>query len=60
MAENEVQSAGFTDDIRQCLFEWQQSGLDCAVLTLVNIEGSSPRPVGSQVIVNETDQSDLD
>lgn len=40
------------DDIRAHLFEWQSSGLPCALLTLVNYEGSSPRPVGSQLVVN--------
>ncbi|MCG8611051.1 MAG: XdhC family protein [Pseudomonadales bacterium] len=43
----------FVDDIRSTAWAWDQAGLGIALITLVNVEGSSPRPVGSQMVVNE-------
>lgn len=42
----------FIDDIRARLYQWQAQDLDTALITLVNFEGSSPRPVSSQLVVN--------
>lgn len=42
----------FIDDIRAKLYQWHEQNLDTALITLVNFEGSSPRPIGSQLIVN--------
>lgn len=44
----------YADDIRGKLFEFYDDGLKFALVTLVNVEGSSPRPVGSQMVVSET------
>ena len=44
----------YTDDVRDKLFEFHDNGLNFALVTLVNVEGSSPRPVGSQMVVSET------
>lgn len=33
--------------------EWQDSGLSVAIATVVETWGSSPRPTGSQLVVNE-------
>ncbi len=43
----------FVDDVRESLYRWHTAGLKTALLTLINYEGSSPRPIGSQVVVNE-------
>ena len=32
---------------------WRESGLQCALVTLVGVEGSAPQPIGSQMVVNE-------
>lgn len=50
-------SDSFVDDIRPFLFSWLKQGLKTALLTLVNVEGSSPRGVGSQMLVNEQGES---
>ncbi len=47
----------FVDNVIATLAEWQAQGLKTALLTLVNIEGVSPRPVGSQLAVNEFGES---
>jgi len=47
----------FVDDVREQMLFWQQQGLKTALLTLVNVEGSSPRTIGSQMLVNESGQS---
>ena len=31
---------------------WKESGLECALATVINTWGSSPRPVGSQMVIN--------
>ncbi len=48
---------GFVEDIRPWLHYWHNLGLPLAVITLVNVEGNSPRPVGSQLVVNALGQS---
>lgn len=48
---------GFVDDVREQMLLWHQQGLKTALLTLVNVEGSSPRTIGSQMLVNEAGQS---
>ncbi|GLQ32306.1 XdhC family protein [Litoribrevibacter albus] len=55
-SESSCSSSGvssFVDDIRPTLFSWLNQGLKTALLTLINVEGSSPRGVGSQMLVNE-------
>ncbi len=47
----------FVDDIRPWLYHSHQQSIKTAILTLVNVEGSSPRPVGSQMAVNEGGKS---
>ncbi len=46
-------ASSFVDDVRLHLAQWQEAGLNSALLTLINVEGSSPRPIGSQMLVNE-------
>lgn len=35
------------------LLRWRQQGLASALVTLVNVEGSAPQPIGSQMAVNQ-------
>jgi xanthine dehydrogenase accessory factor len=49
--------AGFRDYVIAELLRWRDQGLSVALVTLVNVEGSSPRPVGSQLAVNEIGES---
>ncbi|MDX1755515.1 MAG: XdhC family protein [Marinobacter sp.] len=44
--------AGFVEDIRPWLYHWHRQDIPTALVTLVNYEGSSPRPIGSQMVVN--------
>ena len=48
-----ISSSIYTDDVRDKLFEFYDNGFKFALVTLVNVEGSSPRPVGSQMVVSE-------
>ena len=43
-----------TDDaiLRQAV-DWNESGKSVAIATVVNTWGSSPRPIGSQLVVNQ-------
>ena len=41
------------DDVLQQLANWRDDGLKIAVATVVSTWGSSPRPVGSQLGVND-------
>ncbi|GLS26119.1 XdhC family protein [Marinibactrum halimedae] len=50
-------NAHFIDDIRPTIAHWSSEGVLFAIVTLVNIEGSSPRPVGSQMAVNLNGES---
>lgn len=43
----------FNEFVFEKLRNWRQAGIKTALLTLVNIEGASPRPMGSQLAVNE-------
>jgi xanthine dehydrogenase accessory factor/LAO/AO transport system kinase len=42
-----------TDEVLQQLAAWQDAGNKVAVATVVSTWGSSPRPVGSQLGVND-------
>lgn len=44
--------AVFTDNVIPHMLAWRRQAAPCALVTLVNVEGSSPRPVGSQMAVN--------
>lgn len=41
------------DDVLKQLASWQDDGLKVAVATVVSTWGSSPRPVGSQLGIND-------
>lgn len=43
----------FHDDVTATLLAWRRSGLRGVLVTLVGIDGASPRPLGSQMAVNE-------
>ncbi|ADU14918.1 XdhC family protein [Asticcacaulis excentricus] len=43
----------YGDYVLDDLWRWRREGLKTALLTLVAIDGSSPRPVGSQIAVAE-------
>ncbi len=43
----------FIDDVTPVLLDWRRAGLRGVLVTLVGIEGASPRPLGSQMAVNE-------
>lgn len=43
----------FVDNVTAPLLEWRRSGLGGVLATLVGIEGTSPRPLGSQMAINE-------
>lgn len=44
---------GLVDDLLSVIEAWQATGLRVALATLVDIVGSSPRPLGSEMAVNE-------
>jgi xanthine/CO dehydrogenase XdhC/CoxF family maturation factor len=52
MAEPQAMSAD-TGDVLEVAAEWQAAGRRIAIATVVDTWGSSPRPVGSQLIVDE-------
>ena len=41
-------------DILDIAISWNTSGLKLAIATVIKTWGSSPRPVGSQLLINET------
>jgi xanthine/CO dehydrogenase XdhC/CoxF family maturation factor len=45
------------DDVLMQARQWQDAGMGVAIATVVSTWGSSPRPVGSQLVVN--DQQDM-
>lgn len=42
---------GMEDDLLPAIDRWQAAGLDIALATLVHIEGTSPRPNGSEMAI---------
>lgn len=42
----------FTENVIPQLLAWRKAGIPCALVTLVGIDGSSPRRLGSQMAVN--------
>ena len=42
-----------TEDILLCAAEWRKAGKGVALATVVSTWGSSPRPVGSQLAVDD-------
>lgn len=48
--------AGFVENVLPQQLQWARSGLKTCLVTLVGVEGSSPRPLGSQLAVAETGQ----
>lgn len=44
---------GLTDDLYPSLFDWMASGRRFALATLVEVIGSSPRPVGSEMAIRD-------
>lgn len=43
----------FIEDVTPVLVDWRRAGLRGVLATLVNVDGASPRPLGSQLAVNE-------
>lgn len=43
-----------TDDVLPWLLDWRRAGQRCALVTVVGVEGGSPRSVGAQMAVSET------
>ena len=52
MSEQSVDINAWPDDILETAATWKQEGRDVAIATVVTTWGSSPRPVGSQLIVD--------
>ncbi|MGH8145681.1 MAG: XdhC family protein [Rhodanobacteraceae bacterium] len=48
---------GLTDDLLPTIERWAQAGHRMAVATLVNIIGSSPRPLGSEMAICDTGEA---
>ncbi len=44
-------TTGFQDDVLPTLLAWRRANIPSALLTLVDVDGSSPRPIGSQMAV---------
>lgn len=51
-----MQSSDSNPDILSTALAWQQAGKGLAMCTVVNTWGSSPRPTGSQLLVDEQGQ----
>ena len=52
-----IEASTFSDYVLDTLREWRRLGHKTALLTLVKIDGSSPRPLGSQMAVNDAGQA---
>ena len=52
MSEQAVDINSWPDDVLETAAAWKSSGRDVAIATVVTTWGSSPRPVGSQLIVD--------
>jgi xanthine dehydrogenase accessory factor len=46
---------GYADDMRPALFRRREAGETCVLATLVAVDGSGPRPLGSQMVFGPTD-----
>lgn len=44
-------SYGLVADLLPVLGQWHQQGLQCALATLIDVQGSAPRPVGSEMAI---------
>lgn len=53
----QIRTSRFQDTVVPQLCRWRRAGLKGALVTLVGVEGRSPRPVGSQLAVAETGES---
>ena len=51
MSEKSAQSS-----VLETALQWHNQGLDVAIATVISTWGSSPRPVGSQLVVNRPGQ----
>lgn len=47
----------FVENVIPALLSWQQQGLQTTLITLVDREGSSPRPIGAQMAINESGEA---
>jgi xanthine/CO dehydrogenase XdhC/CoxF family maturation factor len=52
MADQQTVSADLTD-VLEMAAQWQSAGRRVAIATVIDTWGSSPRPVGSQLLVDE-------
>ena len=43
----------YMNDVLPTWLRWRSQGLACALVTLVRVDGSAPRPLGSQMAINE-------
>lgn len=48
-----TQNLFFEDSVLEHGADWRRAGKDVAIATVVSTWGSSPRPVGSQLVVNQ-------
>ena len=51
-----MESLDSTTDNRSTARDWQDAGKGVAICTVVNTWGSSPRPTGSQLLVDDSGQ----
>ncbi|MBT3790830.1 MAG: XdhC family protein [Alphaproteobacteria bacterium] len=52
MSEQQTDLAAWPDDVLETAASWKNDGREVAIATVVHTWGSSPRPVGSQLIVD--------
>ena len=53
-ADDQKLVSGEPEDVLETASDWRDAGQGVAMATVVSTWGSSPRPVGSQLVVNET------